>query len=794
MKIKLKKIFSVLATTALTGTMVVSSSAFPALATSSTPAAGNTQAVSGAAANTPIQHVVVIFQENESFDHYFATYPEATNPSGEPPFYAAPDTPTVNGLSAALLTHNPNSANPKRLDRSQAWTKDMDHGYTAEQKSFDGGLMDKFVENDGRGDPMVMDYFDGNTVTAFWNYAQHFSMNDNYFGSNLGPSTPGAVNVVSGDDGGATVYSANKAQNGKVLKPKDKGYSKDVSKTGTLFGDADPYYDSASKGSTAALSGKNVGDLLNAKGLTWGCFFGGYDDPTAKHTNIHGDKVTDYIPHHEPFQYYGATSNVTHVKPSSASMIGKKDKANHQYDITDFWTAADAGNLPNYSFLKAPAYQDGHPAYSDPLDEQTWLVQTINKLESLPTWKNTAIFLTYDDSDGWYDHVMPPIINQSNDPALDALEGKNAGTKAPLNGEEDRLGYGPRFPMVVISPYAKHNAVINTLADQSSVLRFVEDNWNLGRIGGGSFDNMSGSLNDMFDFSQSYYNPPVFLDPATGEPVAQTNPLTQNGKLYMSVQDLAQSLDVQTHQSGDSTWFLYGSHVVSVPSSSTAGDEITVDQKPVSWISQPVFKNNTVYLPAGDIARALDTTMVQYKSNEILFHPIKTISEVSATSSAPASSTINTVSPAAGATGFVMKNGSAAGSNSLTISNPAAVASPDFAGLINQTVTGAQSGKTYNMMITAADSKGNPIKAGSTVYVTFAAGAIDKAGKLTAGGKAIGTTPVAITLDSNGQASLTYTVASAPTDWDAYDYDEITISNTKAASKTSYMSQITVTG
>ena len=126
-------------------------------------------------ANTPIQHVVVIFQENESFDHYFGTYPVATNPAGEPPLYAAPGTPTVNGLTAALLTNNPNSANPQRLDRSQAWTKDMDHGYTAEQKSFDGGLMDKFVENDGHGDPMVMDYFDGNTVTAWWNYAQHYA-------------------------------------------------------------------------------------------------------------------------------------------------------------------------------------------------------------------------------------------------------------------------------------------------------------------------------------------------------------------------------------------------------------------------------------------------------------------------------------------------------------------------------------------------------------------------------------------------------------------------------------------
>src|SRR5579884_3919236 len=98
-------------------------------------------------ATTPIKHLVVIFQENVSFDHYFATYPNATNPAGEPAFYAAPDTPTVNGLTQELLTNNPNLDNPKRLDRAQALTCDQDHGYTAEQQAFDHGLMDKFVQS-----------------------------------------------------------------------------------------------------------------------------------------------------------------------------------------------------------------------------------------------------------------------------------------------------------------------------------------------------------------------------------------------------------------------------------------------------------------------------------------------------------------------------------------------------------------------------------------------------------------------------------------------------------------------
>src|SRR5579859_1271196 len=94
---------------------------------------------------TPIKHLVVIFQENVSFDHYFGTYPNAANPSGEPRFTAARGTPSVNGLSVALLTNNPNGANPQRLDRSTPLTCDQGHGYTAEQKAFDMGAMDRFI-------------------------------------------------------------------------------------------------------------------------------------------------------------------------------------------------------------------------------------------------------------------------------------------------------------------------------------------------------------------------------------------------------------------------------------------------------------------------------------------------------------------------------------------------------------------------------------------------------------------------------------------------------------------------
>jgi phospholipase C len=162
---------------------------------------------SGAETTTPVRHLVVIFQENVSFDHYFGTYPVATNPAGDPQFVADRDTPTVNGLTSFLLTSNPNGVNPARVDRSHVNQCDQDHDYTAEQQAYDNGLADgfiKFTANMATGcDPaQAMSYFDGNTVTALWNYAQQFAMSDNSFNTTYGPSTPGAINLVSGQTHG----------------------------------------------------------------------------------------------------------------------------------------------------------------------------------------------------------------------------------------------------------------------------------------------------------------------------------------------------------------------------------------------------------------------------------------------------------------------------------------------------------------------------------------------------------------------------------------------------------------
>ena len=502
---------------------------------------------------TPIKHLVVIFQENVSFDHYFGTYPNALNLPKEPKFKAAPGTPSVNGYTDALLFNNPNflntdlngagASNPFRLDRSEASTADQDHNYGPEQEAFHGGLMDGFPKFTGTPGPpptgqttnsLVMGYFDGNTVTAFWNYAQNFAMNDNSFGTNFGPSTPGAINVASGMTGGADLATDMGAvAAGDVITTTMNGVA-----SATVIGDSDPFYDDCSGSERIGMlsTNQNIGTLLSAKGISWGWFQGGFKPTTdfvpasgnapavpaacATTTNrIDGTPEAAYSAHHNPFQYYKATSNQHHLPPASLSEVGHDGQANHIYDLGWFQKSALANGLPAVSYLKANRAQDGHPSNSSPLDEQVFITTTINFLQTLPDWESTAVIIAWDDSDGWYDHVMPPIVNQSTSTA-DALTAPGAcgNGSGSLEAQQARCGYGPRLPFLVVSPYAKKNFVDHTLTDQSSVVRFIEENCELPQIGNGSFDQIAGSIENMFDFNNQRTDK-VVINPSTGQVV-----------------------------------------------------------------------------------------------------------------------------------------------------------------------------------------------------------------------------------------------------------------------------------
>jgi phospholipase C len=500
-------------------------------------AAAAAHGVPGGATATPIKHLVVIYDENNSFDHYFATYPHAANTDGTK-FTASKKTPKVDDLlTAGLLKTNPNEYLPKRLDAADGVTCDQNHSYSPEQYAYDGGRNDQFVQNTEiptcsgglYGAPgLSMDYYDGNTVTALWNYAQHYALGDHSFSSAYGPSTPGALELASGQTHGVISTVGNGSTEDPqqtttpdpytVLSPNAQG-------VGTIANDPDPAFDDCSGAdhtetyALAEMTGKNIGDLLNAKGVSWGWFQGGFAPSTpwdgkqgdyAKcagdtHANVGGEQVEDYMPHHEPFQYYKSTANPHHLPPKSVDEIGHAGQANHQYDLTDFDKAVKADKLPAVSFLKAAEYQDGHSGYSDPIDEQHFLVKEINELQKSRQWQDTAVVIAYDDSDGWYDHVYATPQNGSKDTTVNSA-GKTVDSPAcqagpaAAGGYADRCGPGTRQPLLVISPYSKVNAVDHTQTEQTSITRFIEDNWGTGRIGDHSFDARAASLDSMFDF------------------------------------------------------------------------------------------------------------------------------------------------------------------------------------------------------------------------------------------------------------------------------------------------------
>ena len=519
---------------------------------------------------TPIKHLVVFFQENETFDHYFGTYPKAANIPGETSwigvpasqFHARPGTPAVNAIPPTLLSNNPNTsltgsqANPQRLRPMDADTCDMNHGYTAEQLAVDGGLMDHFVQktaSTGEGCQLdgstVMNYYDGNTVTALWNYAQNYAMSDSSFDTNYGPTFPGHLNLISGNTHGAVLHNGT---SGAV-------YTNPTDGSLTVVSNIPAYLDDCGGNVSLEMTGKNIGDLLNAKNITWGWFNGGFapTQPAAlnpdgstvtkaacgqTHTNhqftidgttyvvpnptihfttdIHTPGSDWYTAGVEPFMYYASTRNPHHLPPTSVAAVGKTDQAVHQYDTSDFFAALKAGNFPAVSFLKPPAYAWGHPGNSDPLVEQAWLVQSINTIMNSPEWESTAIIIAWDDPDGWYDHVVPPVLQPSNTP-LDFHCGN--GNPAPGDGFA-RCGLGQRQPFLVISPWAKSNYVDHTVIEQASILAFIERNWDLGYIDGptapppgtGSVDRYAGSIEGMFDFKREPDLRRLILDPIRG--------------------------------------------------------------------------------------------------------------------------------------------------------------------------------------------------------------------------------------------------------------------------------------
>ncbi len=333
-----------------------------------------------------------------------------------------------------------------------------------------------------------MGYYDGNTVTALWNYAQHYAMADHLFATDYSSSAGGLIDLIAGTTQGVRP---------RVLPG--------VSFKDLLLENNPPQFDDASRGKFKVwVDRTNIGQLLSKHDVSWGFFAGGFtpsgysQSGTAlfdkRSLNSQGSLVGDYEPTSDPFQYFKGTANPHHLAPDSLDRIGLSGRANHQYDLRLLWKALAAGKLPAVSFVSPVVGQNGHVGRSSPRDEQKFIVATVNRLMRSSVWPSTAIMLVWSNSNGWYDHVTPP--------------------KAPKG--MDGTGYGPRLPFVVISPWARSNFVEHSMLDQSSVLRFIEYNWGLSYLGKQTPDRYAHSLRGMFDFHSQRVQKPLLLDPNTG--------------------------------------------------------------------------------------------------------------------------------------------------------------------------------------------------------------------------------------------------------------------------------------
>ena len=347
---------------------------------------------------------------------------------------------------------------------------------------------------------LVMDYFDGNTVTGLWNYAQNYAMSDNNYDTEFGPSTPGALNLVSGNTGAS--YAVSPTTGAKITTPISGTVSAlNSNGLGTIYGDLDPAYDDCSNDSHAAdensyplgvVTGQNIGNLLNARNITWGWFQGGFAPDRDQLRRPAGLRLRarEHRRRRRAATTCRTTTRSSTTRPPPTRRTCRRPRRRPSATPTRPTTSTT-------SPTSTTTLKDGQPAGGQlpqgrrPTRTATratptrstsrhFLVNTINQIEKSKYWRSTAIVITYDDSDGWYDHQVMP----SRERRLTHVSGHRdllLGADHPGQLAPTRCGYGQRLPMLVISPWTRENYVSNNLTDTASVVKFIEDNWLHGR-------------------------------------------------------------------------------------------------------------------------------------------------------------------------------------------------------------------------------------------------------------------------------------------------------------------------
>lgn len=435
-----------------------------------------------------INHVVVIYQENWSFDSLYGEFPGA---NGLDKAGASVKQVDKNGQLYATLpqpldtSKKPPVADPRfptslpvapyDLDKyapADGKFGDLGGGFYQEQYQIDGGKMDKFAawsSNPG----LVMSYYDATNFPE-GKLAQEYTLADNFFHAAFGasfinhfwlvcactPTWPNApaskvaqldANGVLAKDGAVTPdgYAVNTSYTVNTPHPSN------ITDTSQLL---------------PAQTMPTIGDRLNEKNVSWAWYSGGWNNAVAGHA----DPLFQF--NHQPFAYFANYAD------------GTPGRATHLKDEQDFLSALTSNNLPAVSFIKPLGSDNEHPGYASDLQGQQHVADLVSAVERSPYWADTTIIVAYDENGGFWDHVAPPKV--------------------------DRWGPGTRVPAIVISRYAKKGYVDHTQYDTTSILKTIETRWNLAPLG--TRDATAAPLTNAFDFHADAVGDPVAGMPRTG--------------------------------------------------------------------------------------------------------------------------------------------------------------------------------------------------------------------------------------------------------------------------------------
>ena len=391
-----------------------------------------------------IEHIVVLYLENRSFDNLFGLFPDA---NGLENAKNAPlqidefgrDYTTLPTISDKRFPENlPNQ--PFDIARYVPLTEkhpDLTHRFFIHQMQIDNGKNDRFAQLSSAG-ALTMGHYDL-SQTALWQYAKEFTLADNFFQAAYGGSFLNHQWLICActpefkDAPDELKKWKSDAKTGRITK--DPTVTTDNYAVGTIQPYYQPFDSTSNENRLPPQTHATIGDRLSEKGVSWAWYSGGWNDALANKNS--GD---NFQYHHQPFVYYASFA-----PESQARKTHLKDKNDLFNDLKN--------SFPSVAFFKPVGSKNQHPGYSTILNADAEVKEIVEAIRQSPIWEKTAIIITYDEYGGFWDHVAPPQF--------------------------DRWGAGTRIPAIIVSPFAKKGFVDNTLYDTTSILKLIENRFEL---------------------------------------------------------------------------------------------------------------------------------------------------------------------------------------------------------------------------------------------------------------------------------------------------------------------------